>query len=423
MDAFVSVFLLFLVLANYRLSRSVLYPPFVFCAMWLLDVALYNLHLAEMDRMHNETFTIIAAGAALFTIGGLLAKTVPGIWIRTRVVLVGQKLRPLADPRRTRWIKLLLILAVVAGVLYVLHTTIVNARAGVGSNFLARARSAGLASSGQSEQHRSIVPYLILWAVYLTALFQIEERDKAFWAVGTIAFFACILSGGRTQLLLLISAVTCIHLLRSGQISFRSAVRFAKWPALGFLLLWVVLIFVNKDTSGFGSSIAQIIGRFLVGYIVGPMVGLDYFLRHPLEYAGAPEHTFKFFLSIAASFHLIQYAPPSEFDTFVNVPFPTNVYTVYKFYMTDFGLYGALAVMLIIGFLHTLLYRKARTGSKLGIYFFSLTLYPLVMVIFDDQYSAFGSYINILLVGALYLLARSERMLGLPWPKRVNLRV
>ena len=93
--------------------------------------------------------------------------------------------------------------------------------------------------------------------------------------------------------------------------------------------------------------------------------------------------------------------------------------TVYKFYIADFGLYGALGTMLVIGFLHTLLYRNARTGSKLAMYFFSLTLFPLVLVIFDDQYSAFGSYIDILLVGSLYFFVRSERMLGLP---KLNLR-
>lgn len=403
-----------LVLANYRFCRSVLYPPFIFCLMWLLDVSLYSMHLVRIDTVHAETFTVIAVGAVLFTAGGLLARMVPARLIRTRLVLFATKLRPAVNPRRTRWIKYLLVVILAAGSLYLVHNTLVDAAMGSGGSFFARARNAGLAAAGNSEQHNSIAPYLILWSIYLTVLFQVEERNRAFWAMGTIAFAACIFSTGRTDLLLLVSAVTGMHLLKTNRLSFRAALKFARWPALAFLALWVILIFTNKDTSGFGSSVAGIIELFLVSYIVGPMAALDYMLRHRADYTGLPEHTFKFFLSIAASLHLISYTPPPQYDVFVYVPFPTNVYTVYKFYITDFGVYGALATILIIGFLHTLIYRKARTGSKMWMYFFSLTLFAAMMVIFDDQYSAFGSYINILLVGGLYFFARSEAMLQLP---------
>lgn len=406
--------MLALTVLNYRLSRSVLYPPFIFCFMWVVDTFLYSLHLVRLDRVHEETFLVICSGALLFTLGGVLAKLVPGALIRTRFVLIGQHLRPLADPLRTRWIKYFLMVLVVIGTLYVLHVVMGLAAYGTGSNFLARARNAGTSSSAPSDEHSFILPYVILWAIYLSVLFQLEERDKTFWLMAVLAFIASILSGDRTHLLLMISAVTGMYLLKNDRLTFRSALRFIRWPALFFILLWVALIFVNKDTSGFGSSVAGVAELFLVSYIVGPTAALDYFLRHQAEYAGAPEHTFKFFLTIASSLHLIHYTPPPTFDTFVQVPFPTNVYTVYKFYIADFGLYGALGTMLVIGFLHTLLYRKARTGSKLAMYFFSLTLFPLILVIFDDQYSAFGSYIDILLVGSLYFFIRSERMLGLP---------
>jgi hypothetical protein len=33
--------LVVLVLGNYWLGRSVLYPPFLFCGMWILDLSLY----------------------------------------------------------------------------------------------------------------------------------------------------------------------------------------------------------------------------------------------------------------------------------------------------------------------------------------------------------------------------------------------
>jgi oligosaccharide repeat unit polymerase len=98
----------------------------------------------------------------------------------------------------------------------------------------------------------------------------------------------------------------------------------------------------------------------------------------------------------------------------VYVPYPTNVYTMYKYYYVDFGYYGMLAAITLIGFIQTLLYRKARTGSVLGLYFFSLTVYPLIVSVFDDSYSAFGSYIDAFLLAVMYITLRSIPVRVLP---------
>jgi len=58
-------FLAALVIANYRFKRSVLYPPFLFCAMWLFDTCLYRLGLIQVDPLHPATLYLIAAGEAV----------------------------------------------------------------------------------------------------------------------------------------------------------------------------------------------------------------------------------------------------------------------------------------------------------------------------------------------------------------------
>jgi oligosaccharide repeat unit polymerase len=206
---------------------------------------------------------------------------------------------------------------------------------------------------------------------------------------------------------MLIAALTCAHLMVSNRQTFWRALKFARVPIILFLCLYFGLIFLDKDTSTYEGGIAGILLFFLVSYIVGPMAAFDYVLQHPQDYAGASNHTFKFFLGIASTLHLIQWVPPPRFDVFVYVPYPTNVYTIYKHFYVDFGFYGMLAAITLIGFLQTLLYRKARTGSMLGIYFFSLTAYPLIVSVFDDSYSAFGSYIDAFLLAVIYITLRS----------------
>jgi uncharacterized membrane protein YjjP (DUF1212 family) len=56
-------------MANYRLSRSVLYPPFVFSAMWALALTVYGAGLIEVDAIHNGLIVLILPGAPLFRPG------------------------------------------------------------------------------------------------------------------------------------------------------------------------------------------------------------------------------------------------------------------------------------------------------------------------------------------------------------------
>jgi hypothetical protein len=107
---------------------------------------------------------------------------------------------------------------------------------------------------------------------------------------------------------------------------------------------------------------------------------------------------------------LVSYAPPPGLDRFIFIPFGTNVYTAYKFFVTDFGLGFSLAIMGMIGFFHSLLFRKAQSGSVMGLYLFALTIFPVLMVIFDDQYSQFGLYIDALAFATAYLTIKS-----IPW--------
>jgi oligosaccharide repeat unit polymerase len=405
-----------LAVTNYQINKSVLYPPFIFCTMWLLVLGLYRLNLVEMDTVHAETFAVLSIGAVLFSIGGACALLVPRKMICTRLVLFRRPLENVVPtPDRSKLMKYCIIFALAVGVCFMVGHEFTLAGQGISGGFLQRARDVGFQAQAEGQSQFPIYSYVLLWSIYASVLFQLEHRDNSSWIMTGIAFIACIFSTGRTGLLLLVSSLTCVHLIKANRHSFLAAMRLIRWPLLAFLLLWTLLIFTNKDTAVFGTGIGATILLFLVSYTVGPIVAFDYFLKHPEYYVGTPHHTFRFFLGLASFMHIIPFVPIdpllSKYSPYVSVPFPINVYTMYRFYITDFGLYLALGMMLLIGFLHTLVYLKARTGSELGIYFFALTLYPVIMVIFEDQYSAFGSYLDILLLGWFYTLMRSRILL------------
>jgi oligosaccharide repeat unit polymerase len=303
-----------------------------------------------------------------------------------------------------KWFKYLLFMVLILIVIAAMKDLAAAAAQGssLGGGFMARARSAAVENVKEQGTVRTFMTYLGPWPTFAVILFQIERKRREFWLSLVIALIENVLGTGRGGFLILFSALTCVHLIQRKQEKFLAAWRFVRWPFLAFLTLFILLMFTSKDTSDIDTSIAVFARNSLIQYIIGPTGAFDYVLNHSSEYTNLPNHTFKLFLTIASALGIISYTPPPALDYFLFIPFPTNVYTVYKFYFTDFGLYGTLAVITLIGFGHTLLYRKARSTSKLGLYMFALTMYPLIMVIFDDWYVAFGNYCVALICGIVY---------------------
>ena len=114
-------------------------------------------------------------------------------------------------------------------------------------------------------------------------------------------------------------------------------------------------------------------------------------------------HTFQFPLHLATTLHLISgYDKPPMLDKFVYVPFPINVYTVFKFYYLELGIIGMLVLLFFIGLLHSLLYLKARQGGRFSTYLFACSMYSVLMVIYDDSYFDIASYLRAFIFGLLF---------------------
>ena len=395
-----------LVLANYRFKPSVVYPPFIFCLMWFLDLSTYSFNLIDINPLHVQTLLLIVGGAFLFSLGGAFASLVPCTLLTKRISFI--RVHAKGEVRHQyEWFKYVLLVVSVLILFAQIKTMLSLAAQSPGAGgLLMRARSAGVENINNSGTVRSTLTYLGPWIPFTVILFQIESADWLFKLALAVALGNCIVGAGRLEFLFLFSSLTCVHLIMTRRERFITASRFARWPIVAFLLLFFIVLFTVKDNSGVQVSIIKFAEESLIQYIIGPTGALDYVLQHPHEYAGFPNHTFKLFLTMASAVGITTYTPPPALDSFLFVPFPTNVYTVYKFYFTDFGLYVTGAIIAFLGFGHTLLYRKAHTSSKLGLYLFAITIFTVLMVIFDDWYVAYGLCRCIGLRHGLFLVAQ-----------------
>lgn len=400
--------LLFITVGNYWFRRSVLYPPFIFSFMWLLVLTVYHLDLIEIDPLHSITLDVVAGGASLFSVGGLCAYLVPNVFLTKRLRTFRRR-GAVGVPPQYDWIKYLLLCLTAFTVLVQIKgllTAVSQASAYTGGS-LAQVRGAGIDALNSGEVGRSVWDYLTPWVTFTCVFFQAERRDKFFYWALAIAIPCSIAGTGRIAALQLLSALTAAHLITANKERIYPAWRIIRWPLFLFIMIFVTMMFVAKDTTHISGTAAEYAKDSTVQYLVGPTGGLDYVLRHPREYTGRPNHTLKLPLQAASAIGLISYQAAPQLDTFIFIPFPTNVYTVYKYYFIDFGLAIAMVIISFLGFTHTLLYRKACQGTTLGVYFFSLTVFPVIMVVFDDMYVAIGMYINALFFGLLYQTLRT----------------
>lgn len=406
---FAIIFFLLLVVLNYRAQCSVLYPPFIFCAMWLLDLTVTRLGFIEVNPVHSNTLVIVAVGAASFSIGGWFAGLAPRELLRIHLFSP----KPKRFPDFLRNVLMIILLCGLPALFY--DTLQLSKSEGGGINLLAQARLALVEQAQNRETGVSLVRhYFTTIAIFTSLMFATEKRDRQFWIVTIVAFVACILGTGRIDFLLLISGLSAIRLLQTKQESLHGAIRLLRWPIFLFIALYIGLIFTNKNTEGMTGGVTGIATFLVLSYIVGPLAGFDCVVQHPVDFMRATSHTFDFPLHLAGVMHLVDYIAPPLLDSFVFVPFPTNVYTVFKFYFLELGTFGTFLILFFFGLLHSLLYLKARQGGRFSIYLFAFSIYTVLMVIFDDAYYGISGYLRAIAFGMAYLLIGSMPLRLLP---------
>src|SRR6185437_14463040 len=339
-----------LALLNYWRWRSVLYPPFIFCFMWLFDLATWRMNLIDVYPLHNNTLAIVTGSAAVFSLGGLLASLTPQSLLRVHLF-------PEPPEQRATLIRNILTAIVICGVPLFFYQVYKISQQGLGANLLMRARAVEVEAAQNGEQISSFIfNYFVIGSTFTALIFATGKHDWKFRVVVAAAFLGCILSTGRTGLLLLIAGLCAIRLLRSHRERLWQAVKSLRWPVAIFAILYVALIFTNKNTDGVNGGISGVASYYVLSYIVGPLAAFDAVVQAPASFFPVSSHVFEFPLKIGAALHLLSYTPPPKLDTFVEVPFAANVYTVFKYYFLELGVAGTLAIMLLIGALHSLLY-------------------------------------------------------------------
>ena len=359
--------------ANWSLVREWAFPPVILGSVWAVTLAVY---CAEADRLHPlrpETGAMIVAGVLVFSLGALIP--VLQDWSRRDRALQ----QPAAsEPPSGDWI----VWVAVLGLPFFLLRVWALATSGPTENVAINLRLA-ISAADPDTTTLGLLGYLLTFSIFGTALHVLGLVRSTPWRsrllFGVSAIYA-LTSSGRTAFLLLV-AVVGGGLAVSGRIRLRTFVALAGGSFL--LVFGLVALIMNKGISE-GSSITSGFASTFTEYLVGGTAGLNDYLATATS-GDSGQNTFR---TLFAVLHRLGVGPEPRnlVQEFRNVPFTTNVYSVFRPYHADFGWTGVVGFQALFGFLHGFAFVKAREGRRVYTLAYALLLYPLIMQVFQDQY-------------------------------------
>ena len=368
-----------MIIANAFIGKgTILYPPFAFTCIWFLVISFYASGIVEMYSLHAITYICITLACLAFTCGGTAAFLLPDWTVRSRFPLWSRE-QSTGTGRKTL---LLLLLFFFPIYLFLLHRIGTSA----GSFSLANVKASQVAAlTGEASEQSTLATLYPLFVLWTALILYLEKSDRASTLAIFTSFIVSLLSGGRTIVLQLIISIAYTYLIRTGKNSIRKGYKIVLIAGGGFLALASALVFFVKNMEEVGNDASTALQFYVLGYVVSGLGPLDYVLTHPAEYLHTPHHTFKFLLQFGAALGL-DTNPPPVLDQYLWIPFPTNVYTMLKPYITDFGFYGMLASIFILALIQVAFYRRALQGNRLSILLSGLLFYATILSFFDDLY-------------------------------------
>jgi oligosaccharide repeat unit polymerase len=364
---------------NYLRYRDVLYPPVLQAGVWTGALAFYLVNQEMLVPLSGPLFAIIVGGVLLFSAGGYLATR---DFAPRRQPLSARDFSPrLAYDRLLFWLP-------IVGLIPFLLRAYFLAQVGPYDDFFNNLRYAvSEVEDPATEGGFGVLAYLVpisFASVAVQMLLGSYRTNR--WAfvssvltAGVYAFFAT----GRTYVMLLLIMGIGILLITRRVSPVRTLAMSLSTGLILFLILGMLVGKGGSIVDEFDVTFETVWSVF-VTYAVGSLPALDSFIQAH-EGLGWGQNTFRTFYAVAEGIGLDLEVQPlvKEFEF---VPYPTNVYTVYQPYFADFALAGIGVAALFFGWLHGYLYRRADSGNLLAILLYALSLYPLFMQFFQDQY-------------------------------------
>lgn len=307
----------------------------------------------------------------------------------TAFALTSLSMAPAVLPARGDWHDnwgrpLLFWIALLGFPLFAMKAQQLAASADITESVFVNLRIALTGENGDMQTY-GLLAYLVPVAFTSTLVELAASRSRWFeprgWLIFVVAIGYAILATGRTYLFLLMISSASVALMQRRLRPSQAVLVGLFMVAAGFIGVGALVNKIGVDVEG---TTQQTVGDALSLYVFSGVAAFDHFLAQPhgldwgLNVLRTP-------LAVLQALGIPVEVVPLVKE-YVFVPEPTNVYTVFLPYVQDFGWPGAVVAFAFLGWMHTVLYRRARAGNPRFVVLYALSMYPLLMQFFQDQY-------------------------------------
>jgi len=374
MTLLVGIMLATLALVNALHAKSYLYPPVIFSAVWAF--LLVGLALSGQVFYHLSFLVLVIffLGALAFSFGG---------WTALIITLNKTTDMTTASPRYgRRFVEIALNWGLAAQLViapfYFHQLKTMSSLSGaeslmVGIRFMTVFGTGKEASFGVFAYIVALVTFLALIAYYECDDTAAKQIRASLYILVAIAYQ--LMSASRTGAVLAVISLAIISVIKNGRIRLRTVVV----GVVVFLLVFSIPAVLLKKGGSLEQTVAEnfySIAESVRNYTLPSLVAFDQTLT-TAEPASKPL-SFRFFYALAQSLGA-NIDVPSPILDYAFTPIPTNVYTTYYYYYSDFGLAGTAIVMFALGILCTFVYLYAMSGEPRGVFLYALVAGSLIL--------------------------------------------
>lgn len=362
-------------LVNFIRFKDVLYPPVLQAFLWFSILLLYAMFGSFFISTTYRTYLVVMNGVISFSLGAFI------ITYKYKAEKTYREQKKLDNGRILFEVFFWIPIIVLPFVLYKAYQT------GMGGPFeefytnIRYIRS----TTDQAEQLGPLmyVSTLTYIAIGILLLFDVPNRSTKLIVSYAIAIAYIFGSMGRSFLVMLFT-ITLGILGMTRRTS--TVLLFFGYMTIVLIVFFTVGYLLSKGASldaTFSDNALTMKDNFIT-YLISPLPAFDRYISVDRVW-GMGENIFRTPIAVLEAIGFDVKAV-SLVQDYVFVPIPTNVYTVYQPYYADFKEIGIVVIPFILGLMHGFLYRMADKGNFFFIFIFSLSLYPLLMQHFQDQY-------------------------------------
>jgi oligosaccharide repeat unit polymerase len=411
-EAFFLFLHFFMLWFNYSIfNRKVMHPAVLFAGLWFVVLFIHFVAgftvLDELLPVSSKTYSILFVGVLFFTAGCFL-QTI----ISEKKESLNRQInynQPVSDFTINPILSYFLLIVIAAGLPFYIQASYKLFIASQIDNFFVGLRTEltyGGKDIGPVKYFMSFSFVAYAFSIYAMLKEPSRKNKLLFFLTLVITITYAVFATGRTFLFIIFIEYIGV---RYAVTRHFSAQKMLRWLAFFVLIFSLIGIIYGKGGSSEGtlSENLEAASETTAIYIASPINALDQEISKAQNTTYDGNNSLQFFIKLINQFTLFPvFKVRNIIQSYVFVPYPTNVYTYYSLYIRDFGPVYAWVLLAFFGFVHCGFHHKAVHGYNVRfVFYYTFLLYPLLLSFFGDQYfSLISTWIQIAIFIELFLL-------------------